>query len=120
MKQLCFLLIAATLGSCVKDTEYRTFTIRRAEHSVRPQVMEAARLQAPRELKDPGSFALLNNTMYVNEKNKGIHVFDYSNPANPVNKGFIPIPGNRGISLKENYLYADCYIDLFVFRVNAG
>ncbi len=120
MKQILYLLLIAALTSCIKDTEYRTYTIRRAERSIRPEIIESARLQAARQLEDPGSFVLLNNTMYVNEKDKGIHVIDYSNPGNPVNKGFIPIPGNRGVSLKENYLYADCYMDLFVFSVRSS
>jgi hypothetical protein len=80
----------------------------------------SAKVQQPVALKDLGSFVLYNNTMYINERNKGIHVIDYSNPVSPVNKGFIPIPGNLGVSIKNNVMYADCYSDLFVFNIQSN
>lgn len=106
-------------SGCVKDKSYKTYTIYRPEYSVKESVQKDARIQKSEQLKDLGSFALYNNTMYINERNKGIHVIDYSNPSNPVSKGFIPIPGNNGLSIKNNVLYADCYCDLFVFKIES-
>ncbi|PBQ34238.1 hypothetical protein CNR22_21510 [Sphingobacteriaceae bacterium] len=113
------MLVAFILSSCLKDKRMKTYSIYRSEYSIKPEVMENAKLQSPRSLKDLGSFVLYNNAMYINEKNKGIHVVDYTNPANPINKGFIPIPGNKGLSIKNNVLYADCYCDLFVFKIQS-
>lgn len=113
-------LLAFVFNSCMKDKSFRTYTIYRPEYKVRQSVKEAARLQSPKALSELGSFALYNNTMFINERNKGIHVIDYTNPTNPVNRGFIPIPGNSGVSIKNDILYADCYCDLFVFRIGAG
>lgn len=58
--------------------------------------------------------------MYLNEKNKGIHVIDYSRPSEPVNRGFIPIPGNRGLSIQNDFIYADCNTSLFVFKISSA
>jgi len=113
-------LVSFVFSSCMKDKSYKTYTIHRAEYSVKGSVKDNAKLQQPATLKNLGSFVLYNNTMYINEKNTGIHVVDYSNPTSPVNKGFIPIPGNTGLSIKNDVLYADCYCDLFVFKINPG
>ncbi len=111
------LFFLSLLTSCIKDKNFKTYTIYRAEYSIKPQIIEAATVQKPQALKDLGSFVLYNQTMYINEKNKGIHVVDYRNPSNPINKGFIPIPGNLGVAIKNNVLYADCYCDLFAFKI---
>lgn len=108
----CFLF-----ASCIKEKSLKTFTLYRAEYTIKPEVVADAKLKEPTALKDLGSFVLYENTMYINEKNKGIHVVDYRNPSNPVNKGFIPIPGNMGVAIKNDILYADCYCDLFAFKI---
>ncbi len=113
-------IISFVFNSCIKDKNYKTYTIYRTEYSVKQSVKDDAHLQKPEALKDLGSFVLYNNAMYINEKNKGIHVIDYSSPTSPVNKGFIPIPGNLGLSIKNNVLYADCYSDLFVFKISSN
>jgi hypothetical protein len=112
-----FLLVLITIGSCVKDRNEVTYTISRPEYSVRESVKQAAKVQAPQAMKELGSFVLYGGAMYINEKNKGIHVIDYSDPTQPVNKGFLPIPGNLGLSIKNNFLYADCYCELMVFKI---
>lgn len=108
----CFLFT-----SCIKEKSLKTFTLYRAEYSIKPEVIADAKLKEPTALKDLGSFVLYENSMYINEKGKGIHVVDYRNPSSPVNKGFIPIPGNLGLAIKNDILYADCYCDLFAFKI---
>lgn len=63
-------------------------------------------------LKVPGKIYFYNNYIFVNEQQKGIHVYDNSNPANPVHHAFINIPGNVDMAIKDNLLYADSYVDL--------
>lgn len=113
-------VLAAVLTSCIKDKNYKTYTIYKPHFSVKQEIKEAAKLQNPESLKNLGSFALYRGAMYINEKNKGIHVIDYRNPSAPVNKGFIPIPGNLGLSIKNDVLYADCYCDLLVFKLSSN
>lgn len=113
------LFLALIFGSCVKDKNYKTFTIYRPHYSVRQEIKDRATFQQAQPMKNLGSFVLYNSTMYISEKNKGIHVIDYSAPTSPVNRGFIPIPGNNGLSIRNNFLYADCYSDLFVFRISS-
>lgn len=113
-------LMVLVFSFCRKDKDYVTYTINRPVYEVSQEVKSAARMQAPVALNNLGAFVLYNKHMYINEKNKGIHVVDYSNPSSPVNKGFIPVPGNQGIAIKNDVLYADCYSDLMMLKIQAN
>src|SRR5690242_3383974 len=89
-------ILVLVFSFCVKNKGYVTYTIHRPVYAIKQEVKDNARLQEPNALKDLGNFVLYGNAMYVIEKNKGIHVVDYNNPSSPVNKGFVPIPGNTG------------------------
>jgi hypothetical protein len=124
MKTRIILLVATALASlftgCVKDKLYKTYTITTAEYVIKPEVISAARVQSPRAMVDARGFALYGTTMFMNERDKGIHVIDCGNPSSPKNVGFIPIPGNTGVSIKNGVMYADCYCDLFVFKLSGN
>jgi len=64
------------------------------------------------EIVNPGKIYYKDNYIYLNEKFKGIHVIDISNPASPERIAFINIPGCIDIAIKNNSLFADNAIDL--------
>jgi len=53
--------------------------------------------------------------IFINEKYKGVHVINNSNPQSPVNEGFIVVPGCIDIAAKGNILYLDNSVDLVAF-----
>ena len=69
-------------------------------------------------LSDPGKIYLLDPYIFVNEKGKGVHIINNSDPKNPDNMAFISIPGNYDIAAKGNWLYADNVSDLLVFDIS--
>lgn len=62
---------------------------------------------APRDLEAVGKIYHYHDLLFVNEKGKGIHVFDNSDPSAPRPTKFVEIPGNIDIAIKGDYLYAD-------------
>lgn len=70
-----------------------------------------------RPLTDPGKIYLLEPYLFVNERGKGIHVIDNTDPADPKNIAFISIPGNHDMAAKGEWLYADNYTDLLTFHI---
>ncbi|MEE9322732.1 MAG: hypothetical protein V3U76_19980 [Granulosicoccus sp.] len=82
------------------------------------KLRSAVVVEAPRSPNRIGRLYLYQSFFFLNEKNEGIHVFDNSNPAEPVNRGFIRIPGNMEIAIRGNFLYADSYIDLITLDLN--
>ncbi|WP_221391344.1 hypothetical protein [Dyadobacter sp. NIV53] len=69
-------------------------------------------------LADPGKIYLLDPYIFVNERGKGVHIIDNSDPKNPKNMAFISILGNYDIAAKDNWLYADNVSDLLVFDIS--
>ena len=72
-----------------------------------------------RELMRPGKIYLKSPYIYINERYKGVHIYDNTNPEHPVNKGFITIPGCIDIAIKGNILYADNAIDLVAIDLDS-
>jgi len=72
----------------------------------------AVKMSGPRELKSVSRIYLYESMLFVNERNAGIHIIDNRFPSSPERIGFIEIPGNTEINIKDNNLYADSYIDL--------
>jgi hypothetical protein len=54
----------------------------------------------------------------LNERNEGVHIVDNTDPATPVNLGFIRIPGNTDLAMCDNYLFADSYVDVITLDLN--
>lgn len=68
-------------------------------------------------LKNPGKIYFKDKYIFIVEEMEGIHVFDNTVPASPVQKAFIKVPGVVDISISGFILYADSYVDLVVIDV---
>lgn len=73
---------------------------------------------SPRPIKEPGKIFVKNEHLLINERNKGIHVVDNSDPKDPKRVSFISIPGNIDLSMQGDVLYADSYMDLVVLDLS--
>lgn len=120
MKQkfIALLSILFLLNSCLKDTGKLTYYMYTPVYKTSADVRAAIKSDAPQPIVTTGKIYLYNNTIFLNERNKGVHIIDNSNPANPVNKGFINIPGNEDIAIRNNILYADCFTDLLAIDIS--
>lgn len=65
-----------------------------------------------------GKIYIYNDLLFINEPNKGIHIYSNVNPSNPVNLYFLQIPGNVDLAICNNILYADSYVDLLAFDIS--
>ncbi len=113
-----FLILA--LSSCLKDecNETRVFIQYEAIYVQPEEFRIDINTHASRELRDVGKMYFYNNMVLINEKYEGIHILDNSDPSNPQNIGFIHIPGNLDIAIKDNILYADNYVDLLSIDIS--
>lgn len=69
-------------------------------------------------LQRPGKIYLKQPFIYIGEKGKGVHVIYNGDPAHPVKRSFISIPGNRDIAIKGNIMYADNVTDLLAIDIS--
>lgn len=111
-------LLSAFISSC-SDKVFETFTANAPVYLSYSDLRSAVKITTARELNKPGKIYFKDNYIFINEKMAGVHVYDVSDPKNPQNKGFIEIPGNVDIAIKDNILYADSYVDLVAIDVSS-
>ncbi|NCG30166.1 MAG: hypothetical protein GWP27_06815 [Bacteroidetes bacterium] len=71
-----------------------------------------------RVLEKPGKIFLYGDWIMINDFESGIHLYDNTNPANPVHKAFVNVPGNVDMAVRDNILYVDSYVDLVAIDIS--
>ena len=114
---LCFLLI---LASCFEDGP--RFAAVSEVTGYKPVYGTSGSTEivmtSPRALVNPGKIYLYGPYLLINEITQGIHIFDNSNPADPVNVGFLQLLGNTDMAIKDGLLYADHLGNLVSLTIN--
>ena len=85
---------------------------------LRSDMENNVKLKGPETIMEAGKIYLKDHLIFINEKYRGIHVIDNSNPEDPTNIAFISIDGCIDMAVKDNILYADNAVDLIAIRFN--
>ncbi len=111
---LAVLIAILTTTGCEKDKCTRTQEYISYEPIYKriEEMRIPATLVNAKSLEAPGKIFYYNGYLLINEINKGVHIIDNKTPENPVNVGFIELPGNLDMAVHNNILYADSYLDL--------
>jgi len=75
-------------------------------------------ISGARDMIQTGKIYYCEPYIYVNERYKGVHVINNTNPSKPVVEGFILVPGCLDMAVKDNILYLDNSVDLVSFDLN--
>ena len=111
------LVIFSAFSSCM-DKYTEVFTANSPVYLSYEDLRDAVKMSSSRDLENPGKMYFKDGYIFVNEELKGVHVINNTNPSSPQNMGFIEIPGNIDIAIKNNILYADSYIDLVAINIS--
>lgn len=68
-----------------------------------------------RDLVMPGKIYYRDSYIFVNEKYKGVHIINNTNPTSPIGEGFIIAPGCIDMAVKGDIIYLDNSVDLVAF-----
>ncbi len=111
--------LVLSINSCSKPCRGTdTYTYFVPLYKEKSEVKANIKSNAPQPVHKPGKIYIRGNYIFLNEVDKGLHVIDNSNPAAPVNRSFIDLPGNVDIAVKGNLLYADFYTDMVVIDIS--
>ncbi len=66
-----------------------------------------------------GKIYIVNNTLFINELNKGFHIYDNSDPSNPKALKFLEAPGSTDLAIRDNMIYINQATDLIAVQFNA-
>lgn len=117
-----FLLLVTILGfvSCedMDDSKYAEYLVAKPIKMSVAEFKADVGIIAPVPMEESGKIYVYEDLIFVNDKYKGVHIIDNRNPLAPKKIGFIKIPGNVDISIKDNYLYADSITDLIVLDIS--
>jgi hypothetical protein len=123
VSRLCFIFVSAIAFSLLSTgcndrcTETQSYSYYEPVYTPLSVIRSSVKLDAPQPVTSVGKIYFKDNFLYVNQPGKGIHVIDNHDPANPVVKGFITIPGNYDLSIRNSILYADSYMDLVAIDI---
>lgn len=114
-------LFIASLSACVVEPFEVEFPAGKV-NGYRPlygsQATTEVSLLAARTLENPGKIYVYNHFLLINERGKGIHIYNNADPANPEPLAFINLLGNSDMAIKDDILYADHNGDLKSIKLN--
>ncbi len=114
-----FFLFSFFLFSCQDTCDYyRNYTVYDPIYNSMESIRDSVKFTDSREINNPGKLNYKDGYLFISETNKGVHIIDNNNINNPINIGFIVLPGNFDLATKGDYLYADSYLDLVVFDIS--
>lgn len=118
MKKILFVLIAGlALASC-QDKTFNKYLANAPVYTSFEEFREAPEFKSAQTISRSGNIYFKDKHLFVIEADKGIHFIDNSNPAAPVNVGFLDVWGCTGMAIRGNYLYVNSFIDLLVMDVS--
>lgn len=122
MHRILLLLCLFLVSSCIDDDP--TIEFSESVEGLKPIYVSAeenvVELQQSRSFENLGKIVYTAPYLLINERFKGIHVVDNSDPSNPIKLYFIQIPGNTDFTLKGEFLYANHGSDLKTFSLGVS
>lgn len=122
MKALGLIIVTLTFifSSCKKDKGEITLTYNKgtAIYGDLDEIRSSPLVTSPISIEDPGKIFIDDNILLIGEENKGIHVFDNTNPNLPSPISFIQIPFNKEFYVEDNMIYAETHYDLIKIDIS--
>jgi hypothetical protein len=120
-KTLLLLLIVFTFSSYLRLTNDDSWE----ENQYKPVLLQRSVFEKSIVLENPqtiiksGKIYIKGDLMFINDVNKGFHVYDYSDPKNPVRLQFIKAPGATDLAIIDDVIYINQAVDLVTITYNA-
>ena len=115
MKKIVLLLLVSFLFiSCWPTTDNGEF----ARQEYKPVIISRSTLESSIAFQNAqpiiksGKIYIKDDLMFINDVNKGFHVYDYIDPRKPIRLYFIKAPGATDLAIKGNTVYINQAVDL--------
>jgi hypothetical protein len=106
------------LYSCSGVEESVTYKVNVPVFMTKSQFRQSVKVnQNAQPIHKQGKMVFYNGYLYISEPEKGIHIIDNRQPNKPQSIGFVELMGNVDLAIKDDFLYADSYIDLVWFDI---
>jgi len=112
------MLIAVFIISSCEDKIESTMSYIKYEpvYKTAEEIRDELTILPPVPATQSGRIYLYDNYILLNDPGKGIHIIDNTNPKSPKKVSFVNIPGNYNMSIRNDVLYVDSYMDLVALQ----
>ncbi|MFY8186866.1 MAG: hypothetical protein ACOVLC_02790 [Flavobacterium sp.] len=116
--------IPITLISCWSGTGDDSFYENYG--SLSPVIMDRASFENsisfenPIEMRKTGKIYIKDDLVFINDVNRGFHVYQYENPETPVAIGYIKVPGATDLAIRNNLIYINQAVDLVTISFDSN
>ncbi len=124
---LLILLCCLCFQSCwLTNDDVDPITIDIPESYYEPIIMQRDEFETttalsvnPEPIMNSGKIYVKDDLIFINERDKGFHVIDNADPANPQNVAFINVLGSSDLSIKGETIYVNNATDLLALSIDA-
>lgn len=126
MNKIILLLLCATFCSCYffdelgsvggdpYASDYNPVTIKRSDLDASISFEENV------AMTESSKIYIFDDYIFINDKRKGFHIFDNTNPTNPIKKTFLHVPGATDIAIRDNIFFINQATDLISLTINTN
>lgn len=121
MKKIVLLLLVSFLFiSCWPTTNINDFPQQQYKPVIiaRSALESSIAFQNAQPIIKSGKIYIKDDLMFINDVNKGFHIYDYSDSKKPVRIHFIKAPGATDLAIKGNTVYINQAVDLVTATFN--
>lgn len=130
MKKVVLLITCFVFFNCFNNREiidppyesrYKPIIIKKSE------LNKSISIQDNVVISKSAKIYIVGDYIFINDQRRGFHIFDNSDPSNPVKKRFLEVPGATDVAIRNNMLYINQARDLvaltfdfnnFTFKIN--
>jgi hypothetical protein len=113
--QSCWYYEPGATGSCCKEDNYLEY---KPVRETREELDSKNELTENQTIIETGKIYVKDNYIFINEKNKGFHVIENSNPEQPKNIKFISVVGSTDLAIRDNIFYINQGTDLITAKID--
>ncbi len=117
---ITLILFATLFQSCIEDscTDKITLTIYEPIYEDIATVRNNVKIGEASTIGATGALYYYEDYLLINEPGIGIHIYDNRDKTNPINLSTIEAQGSASLAIRNNRLYFDNFMDLYVFDVS--
>lgn len=78
----------------------------------REELEDSVIIESPKNMEEVGKIYLWGSYIFINDNNKGFHLYDNQDPTNPNIIKYIKVPGSTDIAIRNNVAYMNQATDL--------
>ena len=124
MKKLLVILLAISLQSCLfpfdgGGDDGNPSSYYKPVYMDRDAFEASVSIEKSNSIDKAGKIYVYQNYLFINEKNKGFHVYDNTDPANPKAIKYIKTPGATDMAIKNDAIYINQARDLIAIKLSA-